>query len=55
MVLDKELTGQRLFEEVERLRADPAAIEAMRTRVQQFAKPGAAQRAADVLEQAASG
>jgi UDP-N-acetylglucosamine--N-acetylmuramyl-(pentapeptide) pyrophosphoryl-undecaprenol N-acetylglucosamine transferase len=54
MVLDSELTGQRLFEEVENLRAAPASIAAMRTRVQQFAKPGAAERAADVLEQAAS-
>ena len=54
MVPDSELTGQRLFEEVEKLRTDPAAINAMRTRVQQFAKPDAAQRAADVLEQAAS-
>jgi UDP-N-acetylglucosamine--N-acetylmuramyl-(pentapeptide) pyrophosphoryl-undecaprenol N-acetylglucosamine transferase len=53
MVLDSELNGQRLFEEIETLRAEPAAIQAMRTRVRQFAKPGAAQRAADVLEQAA--
>ncbi len=54
MVLDRELTGQRLFEEVEKLRADPAAINAMRTQVRQFAKPDAAERAADVLEEAAS-
>jgi len=54
MVLDSELTGQRLFEEVKKLRADPAAIDSMRTRVKQFAKPGAAERAADVLEGAAS-
>ncbi|MBV8707466.1 MAG: undecaprenyldiphospho-muramoylpentapeptide beta-N-acetylglucosaminyltransferase [Acidobacteriaceae bacterium] len=54
MVLDSELTGQRLFEEIEKLRADSAAIEAMRARVKQFAKPGAAERAADVLEGAAS-
>ncbi len=53
MVLDSELNGRRLFEEVERLRADPGAIQAMQARVQQFAKPGAAQRAADVLEEAA--
>jgi UDP-N-acetylglucosamine--N-acetylmuramyl-(pentapeptide) pyrophosphoryl-undecaprenol N-acetylglucosamine transferase len=54
MVLDHELTGQRLFEEIEKLRADPASIDAMRTRVKQFARPGAAERAADVLEEAAS-
>lgn len=54
MVLDGELTGKRLFEEIEKLRADPAAIQTMRTHVQQFAKPGAAERAADVLERAAS-
>jgi UDP-N-acetylglucosamine--N-acetylmuramyl-(pentapeptide) pyrophosphoryl-undecaprenol N-acetylglucosamine transferase len=54
MVLDHELTGERLFEEIEKLRADPASMEAMRARVKQFARPGAAERAADVLEEAAS-
>ncbi|MFZ0593769.1 MAG: undecaprenyldiphospho-muramoylpentapeptide beta-N-acetylglucosaminyltransferase [Bryobacteraceae bacterium] len=53
MILDKELSGRRLFEEVEELRRNPAALAEMRERVRQFARPGAAERAAEVLEQAA--
>jgi UDP-N-acetylglucosamine--N-acetylmuramyl-(pentapeptide) pyrophosphoryl-undecaprenol N-acetylglucosamine transferase len=53
MVLDRELTGQRLFEEVEALRGNAELLSAMRDRVRRFAKPGAAERAADVLEEAA--
>ncbi len=53
MVLDRELTGQRLFEEVEALRGNAEQLAAMRDRVRRFAKPGAAERAADVLEEAA--
>jgi UDP-N-acetylglucosamine--N-acetylmuramyl-(pentapeptide) pyrophosphoryl-undecaprenol N-acetylglucosamine transferase len=54
MVLDNELSGERLFREVESLRLEPAALASMRTHVRQFAKPGAAERAADVLEEAAA-
>jgi UDP-N-acetylglucosamine:LPS N-acetylglucosamine transferase len=54
MVPDKELSGERLFREVETLRADPALLATMREQVRQFAKPGAAERAADVLEEAAA-
>jgi UDP-N-acetylglucosamine--N-acetylmuramyl-(pentapeptide) pyrophosphoryl-undecaprenol N-acetylglucosamine transferase len=54
MVPDKELSGERLFREVETLRADPALLASMREQVRQFAKPGAAERAADVLEEAAA-
>ncbi|HLH04142.1 MAG TPA: undecaprenyldiphospho-muramoylpentapeptide beta-N-acetylglucosaminyltransferase [Bryobacteraceae bacterium] len=53
MVLDQEFAGRELFEQVEDLRARPAALEEMRERVRRFARPGAAERAAQVLEEAA--
>lgn len=53
MVPDAELTGERLFQEVEALRTNPEHLAAMRERVRTFARPGAAERAADVLENAA--
>jgi len=53
MVLDSEMDGERLFNEVEALRNHPDALAAMRERVRPFAKPGAAERAAAVLEEAA--
>ncbi|MBV9267570.1 MAG: undecaprenyldiphospho-muramoylpentapeptide beta-N-acetylglucosaminyltransferase [Acidobacteriaceae bacterium] len=55
MILDRDLTGERLFREVEELRRNPDQLTALRDRVRQFAKQGAAQRAAEVLEHAASG
>lgn len=54
LVLDAELSGQRLFDEIERLRLDAGALQEMRQRVQLFAHPGAAERAADVMEAAAA-
>ncbi|MBV9404582.1 MAG: undecaprenyldiphospho-muramoylpentapeptide beta-N-acetylglucosaminyltransferase [Acidobacteriaceae bacterium] len=54
MILDQEMNGARLFEEVEKLRANPTALAEMRVRVRQFARPGAADRAASVLEEAAN-
>ncbi|MDQ2948851.1 MAG: UDP-N-acetylglucosamine--N-acetylmuramyl-(pentapeptide) pyrophosphoryl-undecaprenol N-acetylglucosamine transferase, partial [Acidobacteriota bacterium] len=54
MILDRELTGERLFREVEQLRSNAAALFEMRRRVRQFAKPAAAERVAAVLEDAAS-
>ena len=54
MILDGELTGERLFKEVEELRTNPEALLQMRLRARRFARPGAAQRAAAVLEEAAS-
>ncbi len=54
MILDREMNGDRLFREVEFLRQNPAHLDQMRSRVRQFAKSGAAERAADVLEQAAT-
>jgi UDP-N-acetylglucosamine--N-acetylmuramyl-(pentapeptide) pyrophosphoryl-undecaprenol N-acetylglucosamine transferase len=53
MVLDEEFSGARLFSEVERLRQDPEALRRMKVEVRQFARPGAAERAAAVLEEAA--
>jgi UDP-N-acetylglucosamine--N-acetylmuramyl-(pentapeptide) pyrophosphoryl-undecaprenol N-acetylglucosamine transferase len=53
MIPDAELTGERLFNEVEALRTNPERLAAMRERVRTFARPGAAERAADVLENAA--
>jgi UDP-N-acetylglucosamine--N-acetylmuramyl-(pentapeptide) pyrophosphoryl-undecaprenol N-acetylglucosamine transferase len=53
MVLDLEMSGERLFHEVEDLRAKPDALAGMRKQVRQFAHPGAAERAATVLEEAA--
>jgi UDP-N-acetylglucosamine--N-acetylmuramyl-(pentapeptide) pyrophosphoryl-undecaprenol N-acetylglucosamine transferase len=55
MVLDADMNGERLFQEIENLRANPAELEKMQTRVRPFAKPGAAERAAEVLEEAARG
>ena len=54
MVLDNELTGQRLFREVTDLQQRPDELASMRDRVKTFARPGAAERAAAVLEQAAA-
>jgi UDP-N-acetylglucosamine--N-acetylmuramyl-(pentapeptide) pyrophosphoryl-undecaprenol N-acetylglucosamine transferase len=53
MVPDVEMTGERLFREVEALRCAPERRERMHERVRQFAHRGAAERAADLLEEAA--
>jgi UDP-N-acetylglucosamine--N-acetylmuramyl-(pentapeptide) pyrophosphoryl-undecaprenol N-acetylglucosamine transferase len=50
LVLDREMNGARLVEEVTRLAITPGLIETMSAAARAFAKPGAAQRAADVLE-----
>jgi UDP-N-acetylglucosamine--N-acetylmuramyl-(pentapeptide) pyrophosphoryl-undecaprenol N-acetylglucosamine transferase len=54
IILDRALTGERLFREVEDLRQNPLEREVMRERVRRFARPGAAERAAEVLEEAAA-
>jgi UDP-N-acetylglucosamine--N-acetylmuramyl-(pentapeptide) pyrophosphoryl-undecaprenol N-acetylglucosamine transferase len=54
MVLDAGMNGQRLFCEIDDLRRNPGELNEMRARVRQFAKPGAAERAADLLEEAAN-
>jgi UDP-N-acetylglucosamine--N-acetylmuramyl-(pentapeptide) pyrophosphoryl-undecaprenol N-acetylglucosamine transferase len=53
MVLDPEMSGERLFHEVDNLRHKPEMLAAIRQKVRQFAHPGAAERAAVVLEEAA--
>jgi len=50
LVLDAEMTGARLVEEVTRLASAPGQLEKMGEAARALAKPGAAQRAADVLE-----
>ena len=53
MIMDSEMTGERLFQEVQSLRADSSELDRMRQHVKQFARPGAAERGADVMEKAA--
>jgi UDP-N-acetylglucosamine--N-acetylmuramyl-(pentapeptide) pyrophosphoryl-undecaprenol N-acetylglucosamine transferase len=53
MILDGELSGARLFREIEQLRECPEELRRMKTQVRQFARPGAAERAAEILEKAA--
>jgi UDP-N-acetylglucosamine--N-acetylmuramyl-(pentapeptide) pyrophosphoryl-undecaprenol N-acetylglucosamine transferase len=50
LVLDAEMTGARLVKEVTRLTNTPGLLEEMSGAARAFAKRGAAQRAADVLE-----
>lgn len=52
LVLDHEMDGGRLFEEVEKLRARPEMLQRMGERARVFAHPDAARRAASVLETA---
>ena len=54
MILDAEMNGERLFREVQLLRENISELDQMRDRVKQFARPGAAERAADVMEEAAT-
>jgi UDP-N-acetylglucosamine--N-acetylmuramyl-(pentapeptide) pyrophosphoryl-undecaprenol N-acetylglucosamine transferase len=51
LVLDAEMTGERLVSEVTRLAAEPGVLEKMGAAARAFAKPGAAQRAAQILEE----
>ncbi len=50
VVLDREMNGQRLVEEITRLANVPAVIETMSAVARGLARAGAARRAADVLE-----
>ena len=50
LIQQSELNGARLAEEVTKLAATSGVLEAMRAAARAFAKPGAAQTAADVLE-----
>jgi UDP-N-acetylglucosamine--N-acetylmuramyl-(pentapeptide) pyrophosphoryl-undecaprenol N-acetylglucosamine transferase len=50
LVLDSEMTGERLVKEVMQLAATPETLEKMAQAARLFAKPGAAVRAAEILE-----
>jgi UDP-N-acetylglucosamine--N-acetylmuramyl-(pentapeptide) pyrophosphoryl-undecaprenol N-acetylglucosamine transferase len=54
MVLDRELNGRRLFDEVEAIRSNPEQLAEMSDRARGLAHRGAAERAAAVLEEAAA-
>ena len=53
IISDKDFNGARLFEEVEALRTNVHELTEMRARVRQFSHPGAAERAADAMEESA--
>ena len=53
-VLDAEMTGARLVEEVARLAKNPEMLMEMGRSARKLARPGAAQRAAEVLEEMVS-
>lgn len=53
LVPDREMNGQRFFEEISKLVSDPERLAAMGQRAKTFAHPNAAQRAAEILEQLA--
>ncbi|MEO7145965.1 MAG: undecaprenyldiphospho-muramoylpentapeptide beta-N-acetylglucosaminyltransferase [Bryobacteraceae bacterium] len=50
LIPDREMDGQRLFVELTKLATADGALERMSEAVRQFARPGAAKRAADVME-----
>jgi UDP-N-acetylglucosamine--N-acetylmuramyl-(pentapeptide) pyrophosphoryl-undecaprenol N-acetylglucosamine transferase len=53
LVEDREMTGEKLFETVARLAADPAELARMGAAARGLAHPGAARHAAEVLEEVA--
>jgi UDP-N-acetylglucosamine--N-acetylmuramyl-(pentapeptide) pyrophosphoryl-undecaprenol N-acetylglucosamine transferase len=55
LVRDAEMTGEKLFEAVTALAAADSALERMAAAARGLAKPGAAGKAADILEEAAGG
>jgi UDP-N-acetylglucosamine--N-acetylmuramyl-(pentapeptide) pyrophosphoryl-undecaprenol N-acetylglucosamine transferase len=50
LVLDREMTGDRLVKEVMQLAAESGRLEEMGRAAKAFARPGAARRAAEILE-----
>jgi UDP-N-acetylglucosamine--N-acetylmuramyl-(pentapeptide) pyrophosphoryl-undecaprenol N-acetylglucosamine transferase len=55
LIPDREMTGARLAQEIARLAAEPARLEAMARAARTFARPGAARRVAEILESLAGG
>ena len=53
LVLDSEMNGRRLFDEVKALWEDPRSLASMSEKARELSHPGAAKRAADVMEQVA--
>ena len=53
LLRDGDLTGQALFSAVTEMAGAPGLLESMGRAARQFARPGAAERAADVLEEVA--
>jgi UDP-N-acetylglucosamine--N-acetylmuramyl-(pentapeptide) pyrophosphoryl-undecaprenol N-acetylglucosamine transferase len=53
LVPDREMTGERLFSVVNELAGQPETLARMSENARKLARPGAAARAADVLEEAA--
>ncbi len=53
LVADREMNGRRFFEEVTALARQPGTLESMGAAARKFARPGAAARAADILEELA--
>jgi UDP-N-acetylglucosamine--N-acetylmuramyl-(pentapeptide) pyrophosphoryl-undecaprenol N-acetylglucosamine transferase len=53
LVLDRDWTGAKLFEMVTALAADREALDRMGEAARKFARPGAARRAAEILEEVA--
>jgi UDP-N-acetylglucosamine--N-acetylmuramyl-(pentapeptide) pyrophosphoryl-undecaprenol N-acetylglucosamine transferase len=51
LVLDRDMNGQRLFDEVSKLASDSERLASMGQRARAFAHPDAARRAAEILEQ----
>jgi len=51
VILDRECNGKKLFEEINALRSNPTLAASMARNARAFAKPGAATRAAEILEQ----
>ena len=51
LVLDAQMDGGRFFEEVARLQPQPGVLKHMGEQARTFAHPGAARRAADVVEE----
>src|SRR5579883_1264448 len=54
LVRDAEMNGERLFAVVSELAAASGALERMADAARGFARPGAAKRAADILEEVAT-
>jgi UDP-N-acetylglucosamine:LPS N-acetylglucosamine transferase len=50
-----ELSGARLVEEIARMANEPGLLEKMGDAARSFARPGAARRAAEILESMAGG